>query len=43
MKDLFNPTLAEEIKQRILQLRPESERLWGALDRRSNPRALHCG
>jgi hypothetical protein len=31
MKNLFNSTLAEEIKQRILQLRPESERLWGSM------------
>jgi len=31
MKDLFHTTLAEEIKQRILQLRPESERQWGSM------------
>lgn len=31
MKDLFNPIMVEEIKQRILQLRPESERQWGTL------------
>ena len=31
MKDLFNPILAEETKQRILQLRHESERQWGSM------------
>lgn len=31
MKDLFDPILVEETKQRILQLRPESERQWGTL------------
>ena len=29
MKDLFDPTLAEDIKQRIMRLHPESERQWG--------------
>jgi hypothetical protein len=29
MKDLFDPTLAEDIKQRIMRLHPESERRWG--------------
>jgi hypothetical protein len=29
MKDLFNPTLAQDIKQRISRLNPESERQWG--------------
>ena len=29
MKDLFEPTLAEDIKQRIMRLHPESERQWG--------------
>ncbi len=29
MKDLFNPTLAEDIKQRISRLNLESERQWG--------------
>jgi hypothetical protein len=32
MKDLFNPILAEETKQRILQLRHESERQWGSME-----------
>ena len=31
MKDFFDPTLVEETKQRILQLRPESERQWGSM------------
>jgi hypothetical protein len=29
MKDLFDPTLADDIKQRIMRLHPESERQWG--------------
>jgi hypothetical protein len=29
MKNLFDPTLVEEIKQRIMHLNPESERRWG--------------
>ena len=29
MKHLFDPTLAEDIKQRIMRLHPESERRWG--------------
>ncbi len=29
MKNLFDPTLADDVKQRILRLHPESERLWG--------------
>ena len=31
MKNLFDPALALEIKNRIMQLRPESERQWGRL------------
>jgi Protein of unknown function (DUF1569) len=31
MKDLFDPILAEDTKQRIMRLRPESERQWGQL------------
>lgn len=31
MKDLFDPTLVEDTKKRILQLRPDSERLWGSM------------
>ena len=29
MKDLFDPTLADDIKQRLMRLHPESERQWG--------------
>jgi len=29
MKDLFDPTLADDIKQRIMRLNAESERQWG--------------
>jgi hypothetical protein len=29
MKDLFDPLLVDEIKQRIMRLHPESERQWG--------------
>jgi hypothetical protein len=29
MKNLFDPTLVEDIKQRIMHLHPESERRWG--------------
>jgi hypothetical protein len=31
VKNLFDPILAEEIKQRILRLRPESARQWGSM------------
>jgi hypothetical protein len=31
VKDLFDPILVEDTKQRILQLRPESERQWGSM------------
>lgn len=31
MKNLFDPTLVEDIKHRILRLRPESERQWGKM------------
>ncbi len=31
MKDLFDPILAEDIKQRIMRLQPESERSWGSM------------
>ena len=29
MRDLFDPTLADDTKQRIMRLHPESERRWG--------------
>lgn len=31
MKDLFDPVLVEEMKQRIMRLQPESERQWGTM------------
>lgn len=31
MKDLFDPILAEDIKRRIMRLRPDSERQWGSM------------
>lgn len=31
MKDLFDPILVEETKQRILELRPECARQWGSM------------
>ena len=31
MKDLFDLTLAEDAKQRIMQLKAESNRLWGSM------------
>ncbi|HEY4354895.1 MAG TPA: DUF1569 domain-containing protein [Acidobacteriaceae bacterium] len=40
MKDLFNQILAEETRQRILQLRPESERQWGRMA--VAPILAHC-
>jgi Protein of unknown function (DUF1569) len=40
MKDLFDPSLAEDTKQRIMRLHPESERQWGQL---TLPQTLaHC-
>jgi hypothetical protein len=40
MKNLFDPTLVEDVKRRIMRLHPESERRWGKM-----PLALvlaHC-
>jgi hypothetical protein len=31
MKNLFDPTQADEVKQRIMHLNPESERQWGSM------------
>ena len=31
MRNLFEPTSLEEVKKRIAQLRPESQRLWGKM------------
>jgi hypothetical protein len=32
MKNLFEPVRVEEVKERIAQLRPDSERLWGKMN-----------
>jgi hypothetical protein len=40
MKNLFEPARAEEVKQRVAQLRPESQHLWGKMNA---PQAVaHC-
>jgi hypothetical protein len=31
MKDLFDPVLAESIRERIMRLQPSSERQWGSM------------
>ena len=31
MKNLFEPTLVEDVKRRIMRLHPESERRWGKM------------
>jgi Protein of unknown function (DUF1569) len=31
MKNLFDPALVEDVKQRIMRLRPDSERQWGEM------------
>ena len=31
MKNLFDPSMADEIKQRIMRLTPESQRQWGSM------------
>ena len=32
MKNLFEPAAVEEVKERMVQLRPDSERLWGKMN-----------
>ena len=32
MKNLFEAATAEEVKERMAQLRPDSERLWGKMN-----------
>ncbi len=32
MKNLFEPAAVEEVKDRMAQLRPDSERLWGKMN-----------
>lgn len=43
MKNLFEPVLVEETKQRILQLRPESERQWGSMTVAQTLAHCSCG
>jgi hypothetical protein len=40
MKNLFEPATAQEVKGRIWQLRPGSERQWGAMD--VDQAVTHC-
>ena len=32
MKNLFEPATVNEVKQRVAQLRPDSQRQWGAMN-----------
>jgi hypothetical protein len=32
MKNLFEPATAEEVKERVARLRPDSDRLWGKMN-----------
>ena len=40
MRNLFDAARVEEVKQRIAQLRPDSERLWGTMN--APQAAAHC-
>jgi hypothetical protein len=40
MKNLFDPAVGEDIKQRVMRLRPDSERRWGKLP--VAPVLAHC-
>ena len=40
MKNLFEPARVEEVKQRIADLRPDSERLWGKMN--AAQAVAHC-
>ncbi len=40
MKNLFEPTLVEDVKRRIMRLHPESERQWGKMP--LAPVLAHC-
>ena len=40
MKNLFDPVTAQHVQQRIAQLGPESERLWGKMN--AAQMAAHC-
>jgi hypothetical protein len=43
MKDLFDRTLADDIKQRIMRLDPESERRWGNMTLAQTLAHCTCG
>jgi hypothetical protein len=40
MKNLFEAAMVEEVKQRLLQLRPDSERLWSTMN--AAQAVAHC-
>jgi hypothetical protein len=40
MKNLFDPVLVEDVKQRIMRLQPDSQRRWGQLS--VAPMLAHC-
>ena len=40
MKNLFEPVVVEEVKARLAQLRPDSERLWGKMN--AGQAVAHC-
>ena len=40
MKNLFEAAMVEEVKERMAQLRPESERLWGKMNAAQS--LAHC-
>ena len=40
MKNLFEPATVEEVQQRLAQLRPDSERLWGKMN--AAQMVAHC-
>jgi hypothetical protein len=40
MKNLFEPATVEEVKERLVHLRPDSERLWGTMN--AAQAVAHC-
>ena len=40
MKNLFEAAMVEEVKQRLTQLQPDSERLWGMMN--AAQAVAHC-
>jgi len=40
MRNLFEPAAATEVKERLAQLRPESERMWGTMN--AAQAVAHC-